>query len=181
MTTKNSKLKIAYWLVWITGYGSFFLGGLFLLIAIHFSIAPHHYDSMQLSSTMFSIEIADGAVQTSGKLSEAPLWQVWMVFLQGLVIFTVIGLMCIYGMKIIQSVRNGRVFNTDNPKWFQRIGLGFLILTALTFADVTVSGNVHQLELDLKMGYLLAALFAYILAEIFQEGNRLEEESKLTV
>lgn len=63
----------------------------------------------------------------------------------------------------------------------KRIGLGFLILTALTFADVTVFGNVHQLELDLKMGYLLAALFAYILAEIFQEGNRLEEESKLTV
>ncbi|MCH8546993.1 MAG: DUF2975 domain-containing protein [Cryomorphaceae bacterium] len=180
MGTKNSKLTVAYWLVWLTGYGSFFLGGLFLLIAIHFSFAPHHYDSLELSSTMFSVQVVDGNLQTTN-LSQASLWRIWLVFLQGLAIFSIIGVMCIYGRRIIQSVRKGKVFNVNNPKWFQRIGLGFLILAALTFADVTLSGEVYKLEMNLKGGYILAALFAYILAEIFQEGNRLDEESKLTV
>ncbi|TVQ76945.1 MAG: DUF2975 domain-containing protein [Flavobacteriales bacterium] len=180
MTPNNSKLRIAYWLVAILGYFAFFLGILYFLIAIHFSIAPEYYNSLQLSSTMLKIEVKDGLV-VSSNLSNMPLWLIWLVFLQGIAIFCTIGIMCNFGKRIIQAVREAKVFSDKNPNLFRKIGLGFLILAGLSLFDIGITGDVQKFEIQFKMSYILAALFAYILAEIFQEGNRLEEESKFTV
>lgn len=178
MTT--SKLSLAYWLVWITGYGSFLLAGLFFFIGIHFSVQPDVYEGIHFSGTSFSMEIVDGEHQ-SGGIPEHSLPLVWLALARAAAFFVLVGLMSILGMRIIRTVRNGRVFSADTPQRFRYIGYGFLLMTAIAAIDISLEAGATAVGLELKLGYLLASLFAFILAEIFREGNRLEEESKLTV
>ena len=178
---KNSKLTLAYWLVWITGYGSFVLAGVLLILGVHYSFQPEAYDGMTISGNMISINITEGGAESGATINDHPAWLIWLAFLRGTAILVVVGVMSRFGVKIIKAVQKGRIFIKDNSRRFRSIGAGFLVLMVITFFEFSVGPGNTSFTAQMKFGYLLAALSSFILAEIFEEGARLEEESKLTV
>ena len=83
--------------------------------------------------------------------------------------------------KVIESVKELKTFQETNVLSFRKIGKYVLIIfiitcySALTFQNGRISGFYFTPNL------LILSLLAYIMAEIFKEGNNLEEENKLTV
>ena len=82
---------------------------------------------------------------------------------------------------MIESVKELKTFQETNVLSFRKIGKYVLIIfiitcySALTFQNGRISGFYFTPNL------LILSLLAYIMAEIFKEGNNLEEENKLTV
>lgn len=179
MATKNFKLTLAHWLVRIIGICVFVFAALFFFVGIHLAIAPHHYDWLHLSSEIFIYDCVKGELVRPGP-PERSLWTLWF-FLENLIFYLILGVIFIYFGKILHSVRNGMVFRNEMPGWLRRIGLCFLIIAPLVIFHIGPTEKGFQFGTHMHLGYLLAGLFAFVLAEIFKEGSRLNEESKLTV
>lgn len=83
--------------------------------------------------------------------------------------------------KVIESVKEIKTFQQRNVFSFRRIGNYLLIIfilisyTKFTFQEGGTSSFYISFDL------LVLSLLAYIMAEIFKEGNNLLEENKLTV
>lgn len=86
-----------------------------------------------------------------------------------------------YVLKIIASVRHLETFRSQNVRYFQNIGKLFFIWLAVAFFHLSPLPDGEQITLSLELKYAVCALAAFVLAEVFKEGNRLEEENKLTI
>ena len=97
-------------------------------------------------------------------------------------IILILGFLCLKEFqKVIESVKEINTFQKRNVSSFRRIGKYLLIIfilvsySSFTFQQGGTSGFYISFE------FLILALLAYIMAEIFMEGNKLSEENKLTV
>ena len=84
-------------------------------------------------------------------------------------------------LKVIISVRVRKTFGRSNVVSFRRIGIYCLVLSLISGVSDWDFGKYHTSTLSLDFNMLIVALLAFILAEIFKEGNQLMEENKLTV
>lgn len=122
--------------------------------------------------------IEDSEVYTLSKLNTFSLYFNFIKF--SAVLF--LSFLC-FGefQKVIGSVKELKTFQETNVLSFRKIGKYVLIIfiitcySALTFQNGRISGFYFTPNL------LVLSLLAYIMAEIFKEGNNLEEENKLTV
>ena len=83
--------------------------------------------------------------------------------------------------KIMESVRSLKTFQNLNVQSFRKIGtycIAITILNLITYLDL---GTFTQQSLYIETTPLIIGLFAFILAEIFKEGNHLMQENELTV
>ena len=83
--------------------------------------------------------------------------------------------------KVMLSVKNLQTFKRENVLSFKRIGkylFGFFLLTSYTAISFE-KGAFSSTHINLTP--LLFVLVAFIMAEIFKEGNALEEENDLTI
>ncbi|QTD39064.1 DUF2975 domain-containing protein [Polaribacter batillariae] len=83
--------------------------------------------------------------------------------------------------KIMLSVKNLKTFKRDNVLSFRRIGIyliGFFILTSFISINYLKGGFTKY---NISLSPILFILFAFIMAEIFREGNTLKEENDLTI
>jgi len=83
--------------------------------------------------------------------------------------------------KIIESVQTLKTFKRNNVISFKKIGIYafiYFLLTCYTIIDYH-EGSKGQLQISFIP--LIFMLFAFIMAEIFKEGNVLMEENDLTV
>ncbi|PCH75381.1 MAG: hypothetical protein COB98_09010 [Flavobacteriaceae bacterium] len=83
--------------------------------------------------------------------------------------------------KLIKSVENISTFQQQNVQAFRTIGKYLIIYFFLSNYSYYGFEQGTQLSYHLDLTSLVIALFAYILAEIFKEGNKLAEENSLTV
>ncbi|MGM1056302.1 MAG: DUF2975 domain-containing protein [Bacteroidota bacterium] len=83
--------------------------------------------------------------------------------------------------KVLKSVRKLETFHQTNVQAFKKIGNYFLLMGGLSFFSYWEFGNYAISSFTIPFNILLVALIAYILAEIFKEGNNLMEENELTV
>lgn len=85
-------------------------------------------------------------------------------------------------LQVIGSLKNWKTFSQNNVHHFRKIGSFLLIIAALTSVGFmhSQSGQIN-LSFYLPISWLAAALSAFLLAEIFKEGQQLAEEQKLTV
>ena len=83
--------------------------------------------------------------------------------------------------KIIRSVRLIQTFKTTNVKSFKKIGHNFFVLFILTSFAVLIFQRGMFYAFAFRLTPLIFSMVAYILAEIFSEGNKLAEESNLTI
>ena len=83
--------------------------------------------------------------------------------------------------KVIKSVENIRTFQQQNVQVFRTIGKYSVFYFLLSSYSYYGFEQGVQASYNLHLTSLIIALFAYILAEIFKEGNKLAEENSLTV
>ncbi len=84
-------------------------------------------------------------------------------------------------LKIIRSVRLIQTFKKANIKSFRSIGKYFLLIFILTSFSVVYFKQGMFYGFSLSFTPLILMFVAYILAEIFKEGNDLSEENQLTI
>jgi len=84
-------------------------------------------------------------------------------------------------LKVIRSVRLIQTFKKANIKSFRSIGKYFLLIFILTSFSVVYFKQGMFYGLSLSFTPLILMFVAYILAEIFKEGNDLSEENQLTI
>ena len=120
----------------------------------------------------------DSEVFMMDKLTNASL--IFNFLQQSILLFLVF--LCINEFrKVIISVKTITTFQQQNVLSFRSIGkymIYYFVLSSISYYDFE-QGN--QTGFHLEFTSLIITLFAYILAEIFKEGNKLAEENKLTV
>lgn len=92
---------------------------------------------------------------------------------------SLIFLFVIFGslLKVSRSIKNLRTFTVGNVKAFRNISL----FTFLIFSVQLITITPEKFSFSLSLSPLVAAAFAYILAEVFKEGQQLLEDNELTV
>ena len=82
---------------------------------------------------------------------------------------------------IIKSVKGLQTFRSSNSNAFKNIGLGCLGIALLSAFKWTGVNGYSFFGLYFQISPLAFALGAFILAEIFKEGNKLYEAEQLTI
>jgi len=121
---------------------------------------------------------ADSEVFTTGRLTNISLT---FNFLQKSILLFLVFLCINEFRKVIKSVKTITTFQQQNVLSFRSIGkymIFYFLLNSITYYGFE-QGN--QTGFSLEFTPLIITLFAYILAAIFNEGNRLAEENSLTV
>ena len=84
-------------------------------------------------------------------------------------------------LNILRSVKFGETFRSSNVYSFRRIGIYLFILFILSgFMQVTTN-EVRFRGYFLNLSPLILTVLAFIMGEIFAQGNQLSEENQLTV
>jgi hypothetical protein len=90
--------------------------------------------------------------------------------------------------KIIRSVVRGEAFHPHNPKRLRKVAYGIFFLDAITtaaqlFYGVSFKINLKMLPIVLELALAIAFIGTIVLmvAEVFSNGARLQEEQKFTI
>ena len=167
------------------------LTGLF----VHFQISPWIYEDVDFTNnldrtgvilrTFNSYKIhEDGKVPTDSEvfaIDELTMGSLYFNYIK-VALVVVLGFLCVKEFqKVIESVKGIKSFQRRNVSSFRRIGKYLVVIffllsySSFTFQQGGMSG--FYLSFDL----LVLSLLAFIMAEIFKEGNNLLEENELTV
>lgn len=80
-------------------------------------------------------------------------------------------------LKVTRSINNLKTFAEENVKAFKKISLfAFMI-----FSIQSIEIMPNKISFGVHFGPLIAAAFAFILAEVFKEGHQLLKDNELTV
>ncbi|MCM8570950.1 DUF2975 domain-containing protein [Gramella jeungdoensis] len=83
--------------------------------------------------------------------------------------------------KVLKSVKELETFHQTNVHAFRRIGYYCLFIAGLSLFSYWEFGDYTKSSVSVSMNVLFTALLAFILAEVFKEGNNLMEENQLTI
>jgi len=193
--TKNTLLNIA---IVICKFLRLFYITIFIILSglfVHYQISPSTYKNIDVKANLNNIEgfvttfksdkiHVDGKVPEDSEvftLNQVKYSSLYLNFVKlSIVIF--LSFLCIKEFqKIIESVKEIKTFQNRNIASFRKIGKYLLVIfvlisyTSITFEKGGFSG------VSISFNLLFLALLAFIMAEIFKEGNNLSEESKLTI
>jgi hypothetical protein len=107
--------------------------------------------------------------------------QVLFSFTKVILVLIVVILIIRNFIQIIKSVKSQNTFREQNIRNFQQVGLYFLVIFFINIFNIEYANNAATISLAFTPEYLLYAITAYILAEVFKEGNKLSEDNKLTI
>lgn len=82
---------------------------------------------------------------------------------------------------IMLSVKTLNTFSRSNTKLFRQIGVYIIFVTILTSYTVLRFETGHQTMTHISLTPVIYLLSAFIMAEIFKEGENLKEENDLTI
>ena len=171
------------------------------VIFIHIQIDREAYNDLDIktnhtsASTTFSIglnksysdkwEDPYNEVYVLEKLTTTTIYLIYFKFT---CIFILLFLSIKEFQNIIQSVKRLDTFRLNNILSFRQIGkysILYFILTILyfilNFNNTLYFGQGGFSQTSISFTPLLFALISFILAEIFKEGNKLQQENELTV
>lgn len=83
--------------------------------------------------------------------------------------------------RVLKSVRKLETFHQTNVEAFRKIGYYCLLITGLSTFNYWAFSDYTKSSFSISINVLLISLIAFILAEIFKEGNNLMEENQLTI
>lgn len=210
MKTKTSKsIEVVYWITKI-GYYIMILGGVALLGFLFALLAGFDMNSVNFTMTLpakvnfiepaiFSrsgtylvrLENFVGTIQFE-QFSETPLY-IRMVFSLTAIMVYGAGIIIIHYFRLfIQNIYQKQFFHQRNAQYLKYIALAFAslwifikvsaILLFFVFSESLLIKNA-ELTSPYSGGFtgLWMALLMYILAQVFAQGRRIDEENKLTV
>ena len=115
---------------------------------------------------------------TFGKLKIVSLY---LNFFKGVIIAILMFVILRAFEKIMLSVKTLKTFSKSNVKLFRHIGIAIILVTALTSYTVLRFENGDQTIVHVSLTPVIYTLLAFIMAEIFKEGDILREENDLTI
>lgn len=121
-------------------------------------------------------------------LKKSTTTTIYLIYFKFTCIFILLFLSIKEFQNIIQSVKRLDTFRQNNIISFRQIGkysiLYFLLILlyfALSFNNSLYFGQGTFSQTSISFTPLLFALISFILAEVFKEGNKLQQENELTV
>lgn len=192
--TKNTLLNIA---IVICKFLRLFYIVIFLIFTggfVHYQMSPSSYHDVDVkinTSSLFETGISKSyKIHVDGKvpedfevftLNKLKYTSLYFNFIK-LSVVLLFSFLCIKEFQnVIESVKEINTFQEQNVTSFRKIGKYLLVIFVLmsyssfTFQQGGISG------FDISFTLIILSLLAYIMAEIFKEGNNLSEENKLTV
>lgn len=177
-------IRILYILIFVLITGVF----------IHFQISPNSYKKATFNYKTSSFNISkssgwkvnkedkviteDNNVYALEKISTVSLYFIFFQFSATLIF---IFLATKEFQKIMESVKNLKTFQSNNVASFRRIGKYIFIIFLLSSFTIIQFQQAGKSEIHLNFTPLLLMLVAFIMAEIFKEGNSLQDENDLTI
>lgn len=83
--------------------------------------------------------------------------------------------------KILKSVQDLETFNSRNVKAFRTLGYLCLAMAALNSVLLLSTNQDAVKNFSVDFNFLYFMLAAFIMAEIFKEGQNLSEQDQLTI
>ncbi|WP_179343224.1 DUF2975 domain-containing protein [Winogradskyella ursingii] len=83
--------------------------------------------------------------------------------------------------RVMLSVKNLNTFTRNNVKLFRRIGIYIVFVAILTSYTVLRFENGNQTMSHISLTPVICIILAFIMAEIFKEGEDLKQENNLTI
>jgi hypothetical protein len=160
------------------------------LVFIHFQFDRGFYnewkvDKPEMDSIVFiESETLIGKKTGNGQELKFTDWKIASLYFNYLKLTGILVLiyLAIYQFqKVLHSVKKLETFHQTNVDAFKNIGYYCLLITALSVFSYWDFESYSTISFSVSLEILLIALIAFILAEIFKEGNNLMEENKLTV
>lgn len=188
---KNKILRTAQGLCQFLQGLLIFFALLFTVVLIHWHFSPEIYQRIEVSGELeagaggYGFRILTGNGNFSGPgnvlLSELAVGMLYWMYLR-IILFTGLTFLMVRSVRdILSSIQSLETFRNDNVVAFRKIGrYAWWIFVLSSFNFRILEGN-SDLLLTLALGPLLIAVFAYVMAEVFREGNRLMEDNHLTI
>ncbi|MEO1052963.1 MAG: DUF2975 domain-containing protein [Bacteroidota bacterium] len=143
-------------------------------------LAPSLLDFMQFHQGPGGLTMTIGSGEGNVSLEEISQVYILWIYLKAMAELTISYLIIKQVVKIIHSIRQLNTFRATNVHTLRRIGKLCIIWFLIDIPELAVSSSI-TIAVNIEMGILLAALAAFVLAEIFAEGNKLMEEQKYTI
>jgi hypothetical protein len=134
-----------------------------------------HNDNLAVPENSISI------AETGASLSQISNVSFYFHFLQTVGHFIILILIVNQIIRIIRSVKALETFRDDNSQAFRKIGIYCVTMALLGCIKWLEVGNHERMSFSFGIVPLAFALGAFILAEIFKEGNKLYEAEQLTI
>lgn len=192
--TRNKLLNLAIVICKVVRVFYVALFMLFTGLFIHFQVSPNSYKDAKFNfeTSSFTMSKAnnwktnnengsvpkDKDVYTFEKISKGSLYFIYFQF-SALLFF--IFLSTKEFQKIMESVKNLKTFQNNNVTSFRKIGKYIFIIFILSSFNFIQFEQGGKSQIHLSLTPLLFMLTAFILAEIFKEGNSLKQENDLTI
>ena len=169
------------------------------IVFIHFQIDREAYNDIKINNTGTTTTFSIGVNKSSSDkwkdpyndiyvLEKLPTTTIYLVYFKFTCIFILLFLSIKEFQNIIQSVQRLDTFRLNNIQSFRQIGKYltlYFILTLvyfiLAFDNTLYFGQGGFSQTSISFTPLLFAIISFILAEIFKEGNKLQQENDLTV
>ncbi len=192
---KNTILNITIFLCGLSRVFYALFGMVLLFFFIHLQVSPSFYDDFYWVETEQKNEIPTiihSKIKSADEInwkedteaypvSSITTFSLYYTFFQLMGILTFFYLATFEFQRVVESVKDLKTFQERNVKAFRRIGNYFLGIAAFSFYSHIAFGNNFVTEIEERFVTLFTILIAFILAEIFKEGNKLQEENQLTV
>ena len=159
-------------------------------IFIHLQISPESYKKGNIEFKVSGLQISksnrwkisnsgdDKEVYALNKITKTSLFINYLKF--SAVLFFMFLLITEF-QKIMQSVKNLNTFQKNNVRSFRKIGKYLFIIFLLSSYFKLRFQQGGMTNFSLNFTPLMFMLIAFILAEIFKEGNLLQQENDLTI
>jgi len=120
----------------------------------------------------------DSKPYTFGKLKTVSLYiNYFKIIIVAVLLFLILGTF----EKIMLSVKTLHTFSSCNAKLFRTIGIYIIVVTILISYTVLRFESGTQTISHLSLTPIIYMLLAFVIAEIFKEGEHLRAENDLTI
>ena len=188
--TKNTLLNIAIILSEIIKIGFVFILITLTAFFVHLQIDKDYYNGkeLQFNTKEYHYSISkkwkvdnsmdDKDVYTINNLNTGSLYLNYLKYAMALILAFI---SVREFQKVIKSVKHVETFGVKNVKSFKRIGVCLLVYSIImSYSSMRFKlGGFSGFGLNVNL--LILVLVAFIMAEIFKEGNSLKQENDLTI
>lgn len=102
-------------------------------------------------------------------------FMIWFLYICGMLTLAVL----VFGHLILRTIEKGQPFDFKNPVYFRYVGISFLLLSAAFFIKLFFYGTI--LTVFCAGVFLIFALLAVIMSEVFRQASLIWEEHQLTI
>ncbi len=188
--TKNTLLRITIVICRIFQILSIVAFLLVIITTIRVQVTPSDFKTTKIFTNNTNPMISYTSIYTMGSdnihrteyyLSEATTSSLFFNCIKFSIIILLLFLCITELLKIIYSLKHIQTFRQRNVLSFRKIGKYLLIVFVFSIFNFWDFTNGGFFKFTIELTFPILSLTAFILAEIFKEGNKLQEENQLTV